>query len=658
MGLPRGLIVGNILQAAVFGLLSAELWRRGGPTGPLLLVAAGAQLLSALMSALRREALARASAGLSLLAVSAVVGLFAHACLHIIDRFGPEAAGTGKEVLLGLLLALPWVVLFPAYQSLRGRPAAGALLLLPLLLPPAVGAITDRPTQAWEAAPDLSLAASSAWTRWNAGSSVVAGPPIRGDAAAVVLLTPWIEGVAGETVRGDGPTLSAALEAALAGLAAPRGDRLALVLDHARLRYTSGLVAVGRGGGLGAEGGRSPSERWRPDGVRFTSLFPGWSAPAPRLEGQDPTVFDSVLVDEAGPRRLGAGWVAPPPLTAESALQAAIAGGRMLAHNQDADGRYAYTVLGPSGERGRGYNLPRHAGATWFLARLAARTGDAELAAAADRGLSLLVAKSHPLPGGRSFVAEGDKREGIAWVGTTALALLAADLRDHPSAPAWAAFVASAIDEVGRARGNAQRATGEFKTPTHNSYGQGQVMLALARRARAGGDPALDAAALRGAAFLDDGYTRLASNQLISLDEHWACLTALALRETFGQAAGQDLCVAYLDQERARFPRVEEGRRASAGAAGGMAEAVVALAVLDPEGPWAAEALEYGKLFLDSAYQPGDAPFLRDPAALEGGFRDSPWELDVRMDAVQHIGCALLGVEALLSGVVRPGSLP
>jgi hypothetical protein len=28
------------------------------------------------------------------------------------------------------------------------------------------------------------------------------------------------------------------------------------------------------------------------------------------------------------------------------------------------------------------------------------------------------------------------------------------------------------------------------------------------------------------------------------------------------------------------------------------------------------------------------------------------------MDAVQHIGCALLGIEALLTGEVRPGSLP
>ena len=49
---------------------------------------------------------------------------------------------------------------------------------------------------------------------------------------------------------------------------------------------------------------------------------------------------------------------------------------------------------------------------------------------------------------------------------------------------------------------------------------------------------------------------------------------------------------------------------------------------------------------------------LGNPRALLGGFRDTPVRLDVRIDAVQHIGCALLGIEALLSGEELPGSLP
>ena len=43
---------------------------------------------------------------------------------------------------------------------------------------------------------------------------------------------------------------------------------------------------------------------------------------------------------------------------------------------------------------------------------------------------------------------------------------------------------------------------------------------------------------------------------------------------------------------------------------------------------------------------------------VEDYLRDGPDALDVQIDAVQHIGGALLGAEALLSGRARPGSLP
>jgi hypothetical protein len=39
-----------------------------------------------------------------------------------------------------------------------------------------------------------------------------------------------------------------------------------------------------------------------------------------------------------------------------------------------------------------------------------------------------------------------------------------------------------------------------------------------------------------------------------------------------------------------------------------------------------------------------------------GGYRNRPWDLDVQIDTVQHIGSALLGIEALLSERDEPGS--
>jgi hypothetical protein len=69
------------------------------------------------------------------------------------------------------------------------------------------------------------------------------------------------------------------------------------------------------------------------------------------------------------------------------------------------------------------------------------------------------------------------------------------------------------------------------------------------------------------------------------------------------------------------------------------------------------DALAYGAWFLRSAYRQSDSALLPKPLALIGGFRDTPHKLDVQMDGVQHIGCALLGIEGLLSEM-KPGSLP
>ena len=84
----------------------------------------------------------------------------------------------------------------------------------------------------------------------------------------------------------------------------------------------------------------------------------------------------------------------------------------------------------------------------------------------------------------------------------------------------------------------------------------------------------------------------------------------------------------------------------------------VASAYLFPNGPYRDLALRYGWLFLRNSYKAADSPFLGRPDSLLGGFRDSLAELDVQVDSVQHIGCALLGIESLLTGDAAPGSLP
>jgi hypothetical protein len=325
--------------------------------------------------------------------------------------------------------------------------------------------------------------------------------------------------------------------------------------------------------------------------------------------------------------------------------------------NQEQDGRYAYRVSGPSGEIEKGYNYPRHAGATWFLARLAQRTGDPEIAEGARRGLQYMAERSVRLADGRLAVKDPARNDGKIWVGTTALATMAAvSAGDAARAESWGAFVASSVDARGAVLGDLDVKTETFPEQPLNTYGQGQVSLALAMLVRAGNTDARDAAQ-RAFAFVDGGYAPGAAGRLLTLDEHWLCLAALAGAELTTE--GPEICRAYIENSGfGRMPDPGSTLLPASGPAGGFAEAVVASAYLFPEGPYRDLALRYGWLFLKNSYKVADAPFLGRPESLIGGFRDSLAELDVQVDAVQHIGCALLGVESLLTGDEAPGSLP
>ena len=69
-------------------------------------------------------------------------------------------------------------------------------------------------------------------------------------------------------------------------------------------------------------------------------------------------------------------------------------------------------------------------------------------------------------------------------------------------------------------------------------------------------------------------------------------------------------------------------------------------------------SLEYGRLLLAQQYRSTDSPMLGNSLRLIGAYRDRPWALKVQVDAVQHVGCALMGVEQLLVGKELPGAMP
>lgn len=610
------------------------------------------QLVGAVTLLVKKPVWSRWASLLCLVVMAVVVGMYWSAAIHITEAYGSEAKKIGERSIDTLWLALPWAFFFPAWQALHGGLkvliAPAVALTIPLLWPLSVG----DPLNEWPAQPQAYEVAEAAFSVWGGRETAIP----RGLGPATVLLTPVIDGTAQTSARGDGDSLGEAVEAALAQLGPPADSRAALVLDIARAEYNQPrAVPLGFGGGLHRQGGVSPVAAWRPGKMGSIRVAPKWILPRPKLNRANPTRFDSVLATDSGTHPMQGGWTVGPELTAATALQAALNGGRMLAHHQHEDGRYAYRVKGPSGRIDkRGYNFPRHAGTTWFLARLAQRTLDPDMIDATARGMAFMEANTNAMGDGRAYLGDPRRSDGKAWVGTTSLAVLAAIAADHPLALPWGRFIASTVDESGMVRGEMDRATGVFVSDKKNPYGQGQTTLAIAALVRAGHEefrPVLE----RLAAFMDAEYAPGGVGRLVVLDEHWTCIASLVVRDALGRAAGEDICYAYLHKERSKTPSEASTIRPFSAAAGGLAEAVVAAAYLRDD--HRLDALAFGQWFLHSAYNKSDTDLLPRPSALLGGFRDTPYKLDVQMDGVQHIGCALLGVEALL-GTPQAGSLP
>lgn len=391
-------------------------------------------------------------------------------------------------------------------------------------------------------------------------------------------------------------------------------------------------------------------------GARRAAVVPGFPVP---VSADAPVRVAAADVDRE--------WT-PGPARTPATLRAAIAAGADFLHrNQQADGRFTYIVKGPGGEPGPGYNYPRHAGTAWFLARAAAALDDTGAADAARAALAHLDDVSETTADGRAFVLDPTRKDGKAWIGTTALAVLATRALGEPAEPhaAWARQVVASVGPDGKVRGEVGVADGAFLDAEVNAYGQGQVMLALAVLVP---DADATAALQRAASFVaGPGYYGVANPVWVG-DEHWMCLAAHAMRTAAARTGvaldtrGPDgVCATYTAYAALDAPPPGAGLPPAAGPAAGAAEAIVARAWDTGSDRLTGAARDYAALLLASQYQPADRARLPDlPHAdrLIGGFRDGAYDLDVQIDAVQHIGGALLGVLALDEGVDGPGRLP
>jgi hypothetical protein len=672
----------NLAQAGIYAALAVYLGERWLPAGGLLGLAAAAQLGAAVGLLWKQDLRGVKWAGwLGVLVTALIAGLHVQVSVHIIQTFTPVGGETGWATLGALLVLLPWGLLIPVVQLIqlggtRLDLGAGSATLLALIVPPLL-TLGTLSRQVEFAPVEGDRVAGWMFDRWSglAHGAAWVDPPT-GPGPVAIVATVIADGALVETRTYEGETLEEAL--VRFRLVNQYKPGQALYIDFAEteqelyepLMLASDGPALARPGqtGLRYEHGiHSTFVSWRGEAVGRRTVAPGFlSVPAIRRGaiggGTHQVRMESWLASDLGVAPVVSTWTAPPELTADSALDAALQGALYIAKNQQDDGRYAYIIEGPTGELGRGYNFPRHAGATWYLARVYNATGDERVLEAAERGLQYLVANSKKTQDGRAHIHDPKRSDGKAWVGTTALALAGfTELDAHPEwQQAYADFIASAVDQRGSVRGDMDVATGLFPEQDEVTYAQGQGLLALALAERAGLDGVSEPLD-RAIAYVEGDYWPMPASNFTMLDEHWMCLASVAVHSQRGQAAGLDICTAYLADVKDRDPVDGSGLQPSAGPGAGLAEAVIARAELDRRmgraGPYRERSLSYGRLMMANLYQPGDRPLLGNDALI-GGFRDRPWDLDVQVDAVQHIGCALLGVEQLLRDQELPGRMP
>jgi len=338
---------------------------------------------------------------------------------------------------------------------------------------------------------------------------------------------------------------------------------------------------------------------------------------------------------------------------------------RYLARNQRRDGSFRYELNAVTGGDSEDYNFPRHAGATYFLARAANQLHDTVLARAALRGAAFMKDRFTLHCGAHACVGEGDQVD----VGSSALAVLGyAELLAGGNEE----FRAPTLDLAGFLRSQ-QRADGEFQhfysvSEQHPidiqvEYYTGEATFALARANRVSGDARDLEAARRALSFLVTRSAWFLGSHYFWGAEHWTCQALADLWQRAPDPVALRFC---LDWQAVNRNLQFEAPPAPADYDGGISRgpfmaprltptasrleaAVATLEVARAAGVPAAEValLEHQvkrafAFLLRYQFSPGPTHLMPNPRQLAGGFPGSPLDLHVRIDYPQHAAGALL----------------
>jgi hypothetical protein len=354
-------------------------------------------------------------------------------------------------------------------------------------------------------------------------------------------------------------------------------------------------------------------------------------------------------------------------MTETDVRDAVIAAGRFLARGVDPTGRFRYLIDAPTNRTLPGYDWPRHAGATYFLAQAAALSGDAAMGFAALRAGNLLRGRAMVDCGPNRCIGDTDAVD----VGSSALAVIAfveiartgLDPSFREAASALAAFL--------RAQ---QRPDGELmhvydrnaKRPVDVQYlyYTGEAALALSRASLLLGDPEDRDAASRALARLVGSGWRFFGSRYYFGEEHWTCQAMEDLWDRAPDPTALDFCVRWQAYDRQLqygegdtpydadgayglgpivTPRLTPvGSRCEAGIATLDAGARAGTVSADELRRLDLEMRRSLAVLLRHQLRPGLKYLFADPSAVEGAMPASEVDWQLRIDFAQHAGSALV----------------
>ncbi len=352
--------------------------------------------------------------------------------------------------------------------------------------------------------------------------------------------------------------------------------------------------------------------------------------------------------------------------TNEDVREAAVAAGRFLARGVDAEGHFRYLIDAPTNRTLAGYDWPRHAGATYYLAQVAALSGDVEVGSAALRAAGLM--RDHAMTDCGPARCIGSER--VVDVGATSLAVIAfVEIARTKLDPAYA-LVVPALTAFIR---DQQRPDGDFMHEYDREtqrpidiqlvYYTGEAALALSRAHALLGDARDVEAASRALAYLvGPGWSFFGSRYYFG-EEHWTCQAMDDLWDRAPNSAALDFCLRWHAFGRRVQYAAGDTPYDAEGAYGvgplvpphltpAASRSEAALATLDAarkagvdEGeldPLEAQIRKSIAMLLRHQFHPGPRHLLADPAAVEGAMPASEVDWQLRIDFVQHTGGALI----------------